>query len=71
MILSKKIFFSKHKNKVLLGLKLLNSRTKMTLKSSVVIFQALENSPASLTSVASVSSLASTASKVQYPQKTS
>ena len=71
MILSKKSFFSKHQNKVILVLKLLNSRTKTTLKSSVVIFQALETSPASLTSVASVSSLASTASKVQFPQKTS
>ena len=57
--------------KIILVLRLLNSRTRITLKSSVVIFQALETSPASLTSVASVSSLASTASKVQFPQKTS
>ena len=44
MILSKKVFFSKHQNKVILFLKLLNSRTKTTLKSSVVIFQTLETS---------------------------
>ena len=67
----KKSFFLKHQNKVILVLKLLNSRTKTTLKSSVVIFQALGASPATLTSVASVSSLASTVSKVQFPQKTS
>ena len=71
MILSKKLFFSKHQNKVILVLKLLNSRTKTTLKSSVVIFQALETSPASLTLVASASLLASTASKVEFPQETS
>ena len=43
-----------------------------TLKTSVVIFQALETSTASLTSVASAASatlLASTASKAQFPQK--
>ena len=67
----KRTFFSKHQNKVIFVLKLLNSRTKTTLKSSVVIFQALETSPASLTSVASATSLASTASKAQFPQKTS
>ena len=39
------------------------------LKSSVVIFQALETSPASLTSAASATSAASTASKCQFPQK--
>ena len=38
-----KHFFSKHQNKVL---KLLNSRIWKTLKSSVVIFQALETSSA-------------------------
>ena len=37
--------FSKHQNEVTLVLKLLNSRTWITLKSSVVIFQALETSP--------------------------
>ena len=71
MILSRELCFLKHQNKVILVLKLLNWRTKTTLKSSVVIFQALKTSPASLTSVASASLLASTASKVQFPQKTS
>ena len=65
----KKIFFSKHKNKVRLALKLLNSRTWETLKSKVVIFQALETSPASLTSAAYATSLASTASIIKFPQK--
>jgi len=64
----KKFFFSKHQNNVTLVLKLLNSRTWKTLKSTVVIFQALETSPASLTSAASATSLASTA---QFTQKTS
>ena len=41
------------------------------LEDSVVIFQALETSPASLTSVALATSLASTASKAQFTQKTS
>ena len=50
-------------------LKILNSRTWKNLKSSVVIFQALETSPASLTSVVSATSLASTASKAQFPKK--
>ena len=66
-----KNFFSQHQNKVILVLKLLNSRIRKTLKSTVKIFQALETSPASLTSVASATSLASTASKDQFPQKTS
>jgi hypothetical protein len=61
----KKLFFSKQ-NKVILVLRLLNSRTWKTLKSTVVIFQALETSPASLTSAASVTSLASTPSKAQF-----
>ena len=39
------------------------------MEDSVVIFQALETSPASLTSAASAISLASTASKAQFPQK--
>ena len=60
------LFFSKHQNKVL---KSLNSRTWKALKSTVVIFQALKTSPASLTSVASATSLASTASKAQFPPK--
>ena len=53
---------------MILLLRLLNYRTWMTLKTSVVIFQALETSAASLTSAASATSLASTAS---FPQKMS
>ena len=56
--------------KIILVLRLLNSRTRITLKSSVVIFQALETSTASLTSVASAASatsLASTASTAPFP----
>ena len=64
----KRFFFSKHQNKVL---KLLNSRIWKPLKSSVVIFQALETFSASLTSAASATSAASTASKCQFPQKKS
>ena len=67
----KKIFFSKHQNKAILVLKSMNSRTWTTLKSSVVIFQALETSAASLTSAASATLLVSTASEAQFPQKTS
>ena len=55
--------------KIILVLRLLNSRTRITLKSSVVIFQALETSTASLTSVASAASatsLASTASTAPF-----
>ena len=55
--------------KIMLVLRLLNSRTRITLKSSVVIFQALETSTASLTSVtsaASATSLASTASTAPF-----
>ena len=55
--------------KIILVLRLLNSRTRITLKSSVVIFQALETSTASLTSVtsaASATSLASTASTAPF-----
>ena len=48
----------------------MNSRSLTTLESSVVIFQALEASAASLTSAASATLLASTASKAQFPQKT-
>ena len=66
-----KIFFSKHQNKAPLDLKLMNSRTWMTLNSSVLIFQALETSAVSLTSAASATLLASTAFKAQFPQKTS
>ena len=41
------------------------------LDDSVVIFQALQTSAASLTSAASAASLASTASTALFPQKTS
>ena len=47
----------------------MNSRILETLKSSVVIFQALETSSAELTSLASATSVASTAFKCQFPQK--
>ena len=66
--IEKALKFSKNLHdsvKIILVLRLLNSRTRITLKSSVVIFQALETSTASLTSVtsaASATSLASTAS---------
>ena len=53
----------------MLVLKLMNSKTWKTLKSSVVIFQAKETSPASLTSATSATSLALTASKDQFPKK--
>ena len=42
MILSKK-FFPKHQNKVILVLRLLNSRTWLTLKTSLVLFPDLKN----------------------------
>ena len=67
MILSKD-FFSKYQNKVL---KWLSSRIWKTLKSSVVIFKALETSSTYLTSAVSATSAASTASKCQFPQKKS
>ena len=66
-----KLLFSKHQNKVILVLKLLNSRTWKTLKSTVVILQALKTSPAPLTSAASATSLASTASRAQFPPQIS
>ena len=49
----------------------MNSRIWKTLKPSVVIFQALETSSASLNSAASATSAAPTASKWQFPQKKS
>ena len=66
----KTFLFTKHQNEASLVLKLLNSRTWITLKSLVVIFQALETSPDSLTSAASATSLASSASTAQFRQKT-
>ena len=47
----------------------MKSRSRMTQKSSVVIFRALKTSAASLTSAASATSLASTASTALFPQK--
>ena len=47
------------------------SRSRVTLKSSVGIFQALETSAVSLTSAASATSLVSTASTALFPQITS
>ena len=46
-------------------------RTWKTLKSTKMIFQALETSPASFTSEASATLLASIASKAQFSQNTS
>ena len=62
-------FFQNIKRKWCYSSNLLNSRTWKPLKSSVVIFQALETSSALLTSVASATSLASTAYKAQLPKK--
>ena len=57
------IFHDSTKNKYFPKIKIkLNSRTWMTPKSSVVIFEPLETSAASLTSPASVASLASATS---------
>ena len=49
----------------------MNTRSRMTLKSSVVFLWALKTSAVSLTSAASATSLASTASTALFPQKTS
>ena len=48
----------------------MNSRSRMPLKTLVVIFRALETSTASLTSAASATSLDSTTSTSLFPQKT-
>ena len=66
-----KYFFFKHQNKIIFALKLVNLRSRMTLKSSEVIFWALKTSAASLTSAASATSLSSIAYKCQFPQKNS
>ena len=63
--------FSNRQIKVILVVKLLNSRAWMTLQSSKVIFQALETSAASLTSVSSATLLASTAFTALFSQKPS
>ena len=68
MILSKNFVFSKHQYKVIIVPKLLNSRTWKTLKSTVVIFQALETSPASLNSAASATSLPQQPLKPNFPK---
>jgi hypothetical protein len=64
MILSKPFFFltSKYSD---ISPQIIELKHWMTLKSSVVIFQALETSPDSLTSAASATSLALTASMAQ------
>jgi hypothetical protein len=66
-----KTIFSKHQNKIIFVIELINSRSRMTLKSSEVIFRTLKTSAASLTSAASANSPASTASTALFPQKTS
>ena len=53
-----KIFFSKHQNKVILAIRLLNSRSKVNLKNSMAPF-AMMTSTASMTSMASMASLTS------------
>ena len=65
---SVKIFFSKHQNKYFKSSQIIDFKN---LDDSVVIFQTLKTSAASLTSVASAASLASTASTALFPQKTS
>ena len=67
MILSKNFFFKTSKESDI-SPQIIEFKN---MEDSVVIFQALETSPASLTSVASATSMASTASKAQFPQKTS
>ena len=52
-------------------IKLLNPRTWLTLKNSLVIFLASDTYAASLTSAASETSMASMTSKALFPQKTS
>ena len=64
MILSKKISFQNIK-KSDISPQIIEFKN---MEDSVVIFQALETSPASLTSVASATSMASTASKAQLPK---
>jgi hypothetical protein len=64
----KRYSFSKHQNKCFKSPQLIDFTN---LDDSVVIFQALQTSAASLTSAASVASLASKASTALFPQKTS
>ena len=65
------LIFSKHQNKIIFVIELINSRSRMTLKSSVAIFRTLKTSAASLTSAASATSLVSTDSTALFSQKTS
>ena len=67
MILSK-IFFFKTSKESDISPQIIEFKN---MEDSVVIFQALETSPASLTSMANATSMASTASKAQFSQKTS
>jgi hypothetical protein len=67
MIQSKIIFFQNTKISAL-SLQIIDFKN---LDDSVVIFQALQTSAASLTFAASVASLASSASTALFPQKTS
>ena len=64
-------FFLKHQNKLIFVIKLLNPRTWLTLKNSLVIFLASDTYAASLTLAASETSMASMTSKALFPQKTS
>jgi hypothetical protein len=66
-----KTIFSKHQNKIVFVIELIFSRSRMTLQSSVVIFQTLKTFAASLTSSAPATSLASTASTALFLQKIS
>jgi hypothetical protein len=61
--------FSKHQNKIIFVIELINSRSRMILKSSVVIFRTLKSSAASLTSAAFATSLASQTSPAQFLQE--
>jgi hypothetical protein len=63
--------FSKHINKVIFAIKLLNSRTWLILKTSEMIFLALDTSAASMTLAASKTSTASMTSKAFFSQKAS
>ena len=65
------IIYFKHQNKVIFHIELLNPRTWLTLKNSLVIFLALETYAASLTSAASETLMAWMTSKALFPQKTS
>jgi hypothetical protein len=63
------ILVFKHQNKGIFVIKLLNSRTWLTLKNSLVIFLASDKYAASLTLAALETSMASMTSKAPFPQK--